>query len=294
MPQQCGVGLRAPHHAQILRDRPAIPWLEVHSENFFAAGGGQIELLDQLRRDYPLSLHGVGLSLGSADGIDADHLHTLRALVQRVEPALVSEHLCWGAFGGLHSNDLLPLPYTHEALQLMSARVAQLQDTLGRRVLIENVSSYLEFAPADYTEWDFIAALAARSGCALLLDVNNIYVNARNHGFDAALFLRAIPTSAVAEIHLAGHSVQHIDSREIRIDTHNLQVCQDVWDLYAQAVRRFGDVPALIEWDADIPALEILRAEAARADKIAAGVLEGAGTAAAPVSAPAPSRAETS
>ena len=284
MLQHCGIGLRAPHHAQIQRESPAIPWLEVHSENFFAAGGSQIELLDRLRRDYPLSLHGVGLSLGSADGIDVQHLQTLRTLVQRVEPALVSEHLCWGAFGGLHSNDLLPLPYTHEALQLMTTRVGQLQETLGRRVLIENVSSYLEFSPADYTEWDFIAALAARSGCALLLDVNNIYVNARNHGFDAAQFLRAIPISTVAEIHLAGHSVQSVDSREIRIDTHNQQVCQDVWDLYAQAVRRFGSVPTLIEWDADIPALDTLRAEAARADMIATAVMGGS---VAPAPAPA-------
>ena len=252
----------------MVREKPAIPWLEIHSENFFAAGGPQIALLETLRRDYPLSLHGVGLSLGSADGIDADHLQQLESLIQRVEPAAVSEHLCWAAFGARHSNDLLPMPYTEEALALLTSRVSQVQDRLGRQILIENVSSYLRYRGETLEEWDFLVALSRASGCAILLDINNIYVNACNHGFDCARYLAALSGPSIGEIHLAGHSIEIVEDVELRIDTHSTCVCAEVWGLYDQAIARFGAKPTLIEWDNDIPALDVLRAEADRAETV--------------------------
>jgi len=266
IPATAGIGLRAVHQSQILRDRPPIGWLEVHSENYFADGGLQIDRLMSARAIYPLSLHGVGLSLGSTDPLDREHLRRLKRLVERCEPALVSEHLSWGSVQGTHFNDLLPLPMTEEALQHMIARVGAVQDTLGRRILIENPSTYLRFAAAELTEWDFLGALAAASGCGLLLDVNNVYVSARNHGFDAGAYLSALPAEAVLEMHLAGHTVKRIGEREILIDTHSAVVCDPVWDLYRCALDRFGPVPSLVEWDAEIPALEVLLSEAAKAD----------------------------
>jgi uncharacterized protein (UPF0276 family) len=266
---RCGIGLRAQHHAQILAQRPAIGWLEAHSENYFAHGGSQRDVLMQLRAHYPLSLHGVGLSLGSIDPLDRKHLRELERLVREFEPMLVSEHLSWGSVGGRFVNDLLPLPYTEEALRHMAERVRQVQDVLGRQILIENVSSYLQFRCSRMTEWEFLSALVRDSGCAILLDVNNIYVSAMNHGFDAHTYLQAVPVAAVREIHLAGHAVNHVGPREIRIDTHGEPVCQAVWELYAQAVERFGPVPTLIEWDTDMPALEVLVAEAHQADRVA-------------------------
>jgi uncharacterized protein (UPF0276 family) len=266
MPVRAGIGLRAVHHAQFLSERPAAAWLEAHSENYFAAGGAQRETIEALRADYPLSLHGVGLSLGSTDPLDAAHLRKLRDLVRRTEPGFVSEHLSWSSIGGRFLNDLLPLPYTEEALWHMAARVRELQDYLGRRVLIENVSSYLQFADSQLTEWDFLAALAAQADCQLLVDVNNVYVSARNHGFDARRYLSALPAHRVAEMHLAGHTVKIQDGREILIDTHSARVCEPVWDLYDHALACFGPVPTLIEWDTDIPAIEVLLDEAHRAD----------------------------
>ncbi|MFO1426449.1 MAG: DUF692 domain-containing protein [Steroidobacteraceae bacterium] len=265
-PQAAGIGLRAQHHERILATRPRVGWFEAHPENYFAAGGAAPACLERVRADYPLSLHGVGLSLGSCEPLDLAHVAELARLVRRFEPFVVSEHLSWGAAAGRHGNDLLPLPYTEEALQHVAGRVRELQERLGRQVLIENLSSYLEFGESTLTEWDFLAALVAESGCGLLFDVNNAYVNQCNHGGSAERFIDALPQHAVGELHLAGHSINRIAGREIRIDTHGSQVCEEVWALFRQAVRRFPRAPALIEWDTDIPALEVLVAEAGRAD----------------------------
>jgi uncharacterized protein (UPF0276 family) len=267
-PLSAGIGLRATHHHEIVARRPPIGWLEAHSENYFARGGALPAVLGKLREHYPLSLHGVGLSIGSTDPLDRTHLAEIARLVRDFEPMLVSEHLSWGSVAGRFTNDLLPLPYTEEALRHMVDRVRQVQDFLGRQILIENVSSYLQFACPDMTEWDFLAALARECGCGLLLDVNNVYVNSLNHGFDARAYLSGVPREAVQEMHLAGHSVRIVDGREVRIDTHDAPVCDEVWALYAAAVERFGPVPTLIEWDSDIPALEVLAAEAHKADRV--------------------------
>lgn len=265
---KAGVGLRAQHHAEILADLPAVGWLEAHSENYFGQGGAHREQLIEIRAHYPVSLHGVGLSLGSTDPLNRRHLRDLKCLVSAVEPMLVSEHLSWGSVGGRYLNDLLPLPYTEEALRHMVNRVRDVQDVLGRQILIENISSYVRYRCAEAPEWEFLAALAHESGCGLLLDVNNLFVNAANHGFDANDYLRGIPRNLVQEIHLAGHTITHINGREIRVDTHSTHVREEVWALYRVALTRFGPIPTLIEWDADIPPLDILRAEAAMADRI--------------------------
>ena len=261
-----GIGLRAPHYREVLEGRPAAGFLEIHSENFFCAGGAPLAWLEQFRAAYPMSFHGVGLSLGSVDTIDDGHLDKLAGLVRRFEPQLVSEHLCWSHAGGRHSNDLLPLPYTEEALAHVAARVGEVQERLGRRILVENVSSYHAFAHSTIPEWEFVAEVARRSGCGLLLDVNNIWVSSRNHHFDAREYLDAIDPAAVGEIHLAGYE----ESGGLLIDTHSRPVSEPVWSLYAQALERMGARPTLIEWDADIPALEILLGEARKADAIAA------------------------
>jgi uncharacterized protein (UPF0276 family) len=230
-------------------------------------------MLDRIREHYPISLHGVGLSLGSTDAMDREHLSQLRLAIERYQPALVSEHLCWGSVGGRHTNDLLPLPYTEEALRHLVSRVREAQEALGRRLLIENVSSYLAFCDSALTEWDFLAALADESGCGILLDVNNIYVSAFNHGFDAHEYLAGLRAEAVQEIHLAGHSSRQLDGHELLIDTHDARVAPGVWALYEAAVARFGRVPTLIEWDTDLPALEVLVAEAHQADRLAGEAL---------------------
>lgn len=266
---QAGIGLRAQHHREIIERRPAIGWLEAHSENYFAQGGPQREALARIREHYALSLHGVGLSIGSTDPLDRAHLRELSRLIRDFEPMLVSEHLSWSSAGGRFLNDLLPLPYTEEALAHMVARVREVQETLGRRILIENVSSYLQFSSSTLKEWEFVAALTRQSGCGILLDLNNVYVSAMNHGFDPLTYLNAIPPDSVLEIHLAGHTVNRVGSREIRIDTHGSQVCEPVWGLYGYALERFGQVPTLIEWDTDVPSLDVLTAEAAKADRIA-------------------------
>jgi uncharacterized protein len=266
---RAGIGLRAQHHADIVARKPAVGWFEAHSENYFAAGGAQRSYLERIRADYALSLHGVGLSLGSTDPLSRAHLQQIVWLVHDFEPILVSEHLSWSSVGGRFTNDLLPLPYTEEALRHMVERVRDVQDALGRQILIENVSSYLQFTCSYMPEWEFLASLARESGCGILLDVNNVYVSARNHGFDAHAYLNTLPRSAVKEIHLAGHAVRQIGRQEILIDTHNTHVCDAVWALYAVAAQRFTGVPALIEWDADIPALDVLVTEAHKADIIA-------------------------
>jgi uncharacterized protein (UPF0276 family) len=268
IPARAGIGLRADHYDVVLKTRPPVGWLEVHSENYFGAGGKPLDILERVRADYPLSLHGVGLSMGSTDPLDHRHLTALKNLIRRFEPALVSEHLSWGSVDGRHFNDLLPLPYTEEALDHFSERVIAVQDFLGRQILIENPSSYLHYVESVIPEWEFLVEVARRSGCGVLLDVNNIYVSARNHGFDASAYLRAIPLALVQEIHLAGFVVNRFDDGEILIDTHSQPVCPAVWALYRQTVQRFGPVPTLIEWDTDLPTLATLVAEAQQADAI--------------------------
>jgi uncharacterized protein (UPF0276 family) len=259
-----GVGLRAPHYRVFLEQRPRVGWLEVHSENYLERGGWDAHVLEQLRVDYPISLHGVGLGIGSAGGFSMEHAKRVRDLVQRIEPVLVSEHLCWGAAGSRNLNDLLPMPLTDESLHLVAERVDRIQNMLGRRILLENVSTYLRFASDAMSEAEFLAQLAARTGCGILLDVNNLYVNQCNHGEDALAALRAIAPQSVGEIHLAGHLV----TPEAVIDNHGARVAPEVWDLYRAALRRFGDVPTLIEWDTDLPEPDVLLAEAERARAI--------------------------
>lgn len=252
----------------MLEDKPPVAWFEVHSENYMG-GGTPLRYLDAIRRDYPLSLHGVGLSLGSADGLDERHLTRLRQLVQRVEPDLVSEHLSWSAAGGTHFAELLPLPLTEEALSLVCRNIELAQDFLGRPILVENASSYLRYRHSTIPESEFISAVAARTGCGILCDVNNIFVSASNHGFDALRYLRTLPRDRIGEIHLAGHTLREFgDGRSIRIDDHGSRVCPEVWALYAEAMALFGPVPTLIEWDTGVPALAVLLEEAAKAQRV--------------------------
>ena len=253
-----GIGLRAPHYAEILERRPTLGFLEVHSENFFGAGGAPLDWLERFRAAYALSFPGVGLSLGSADPIDERHLAKLEALTRRFEPALVSEHLCWSSAGARHANDLLPLPYTEESLDHVVERIERVQERLARVILVENVSSYLQFEHSTIPEWEFVGEAARRSGCRVLLDVNNIWVNSVNHGFDARRYFSAIDARAVGEIHLAGFE----RAGELLIDTHGARVSAEVWALYAAALARLGPRPTLIEWDTDIPALDVLLDEA--------------------------------
>lgn len=259
---RAGIGLRAPHYAEIARRRPALAFLEVHSENYFGEGGQPLAWLERLRADYALSLHGVGLSLGGADPLDETHLARLEALARRFEPALVSEHLAWSSALGRHANDLLPLAFTPEAVERVVARVQAVQERLGRPILVENVSSYLEFADSVLCEWEFVAEVACRSGCGVLLDVNNVWVSAANHGFDPGRYLAAIDPASVAEIHLAGFE----EVGGLLIDTHGARVSAEVWDLYDEALARFGPRPTLVEWDTNIPELDVLLAEAASAE----------------------------
>ena len=261
MAQGVGVGLRAPHYKQFLSHRPRVAWLEVHSENYLDQSGWDWHVLQQLRRDYPVSLHGVGLGLGSARGFSEAHLARVRALVRSVEPALVSEHLSWGAVADRQLNDLLPLTLDRAALDLLSARVSRVQDVLGRQILLENVSTYVRFHADAMSEAEFLAALAARTGCGLLLDINNLYVNQCNHGEDALAAMAAMPPGVVGEMHLAGHLV----TPEAVIDHHGDRVAEPVWRLYQAALARFGAVPTLIEWDTDVPPLEVLLEEAGKA-----------------------------
>ena len=263
-PTCAGIGLRTPHYAALIAARPNVGFLEVHSENFFGDGGQPLKYLARFREDYAISTHGVGLSLGSADPIAPEHLRKLKRLVDAIEPALVSEHLCWAGVNGRFLNDLLPLPYTPESLEHMVRRVGELQDFLKRQILIENISSYLEFVDSSIPEWEFVRELAGRAGCKILLDVNNIYVNAINHDFDPMIYLDAITPGSVGEIHLAGFE----DTGEILIDTHGAVVSDAVWRLFENAVARFGAVPTLIEWDTDIPALPVLLGEAEKASSI--------------------------
>lgn len=251
-----------------MAERPAIGWIEAHTENYFHDGGAAVRALERARANYPLSLHGVGLGLGSVDEPDREHLRRVKRAIERFEPALVSEHACWGQSRGEYFNDLLPLPYTDEAVRLLARHVVQAQDYLGRRLLVENVSAYVAFEHSHLEEWEFLAAVAADSGCGLLLDVNNVYVSSQNLGIDARAFIEGLPRGVVGEIHLAGHARVAREEGEVLIDDHGSAVCSEVWALYRLAVERFGPLPTLIEWDTNVPELARLVEESRRADAI--------------------------
>jgi uncharacterized protein (UPF0276 family) len=261
-----GLGLRKPHYSQFLETQVPVDFVEVISENFMVPGGQPRHTLRRIRERYPVALHGVSMSVGSVDGLDREYLKRLRALADEVEPLFVSDHLCWTRIGGFSSHDLLPLPYTQEALEVVSANVSQAQDALGRTMLIENPSSYVTFAQSVMTEWEFLDGLCARTGCELLLDVNNIYVSAANHGYDPRQYLAGVPVAHVRQMHLAGHS----QGKQCLIDTHDKPVPPSVWALYEKAVERIGHVPTMIERDDDIPPLAELLAELEVARSIAA------------------------
>ena len=261
VPASTGVGLRPVHYRQILQERPRVGWFEVHSENYFGAGGQPLHNLESIRDAYPLSLHGVGLSLGSTGALDEDHLRRLGDLISRIQPGLVSEHLSWGRVGPRHLNDLLPLPYTEEALGVVCDHIDEVQERLRRQILVENISSYIQFRQSTIPEGEFIARVTRRTGCGILLDVNNLYVNEANNGIDPVAYLDALPVSSIREIHLAGHD----RAGTLLIDTHGTRVAAPVWELYAQALDRCGPVATLIEWDTDIPPLEVLLDEARHA-----------------------------
>ena len=265
LPAKAGIGLHFQHQRAVLATRPAIAWLEVHTENYMG-GGKPIAALEAIRAHYPIALHGVGLSLGSAEGLDPTHLERIRQVAERIAPAVVSEHLSRSRVAGRYLADLLPLPMTEEALDVVCRHVDQVQACLRRPILVENPSSYLRWRHSTIPEWEFLAAVAGRTGCGILCDVNNIYVSAANHGWAPSAYLEALPPAAVGEIHLAGHSLRELENgRVLRIDDHASRVIREVWALYAEALARFGPVPTLIEWDTDIPPLAVLLDEADRA-----------------------------
>ena len=259
-----GVGLRPKPFTEMLERRPPVDWLEATSENYLAAGGRPLAVLEKVRRDVPVVLHGVSLSIGSTDPLDEQYLRALRSLVERIQPALVSDHLCWGRHGGRYAHDLWPLPYTEEALAHVVERVHRVQDALGRQIALENVSSYVAYRDSTMTEWEFLSAVAERADCGILLDINNIFVSAKNHGFDARAYLDGVARERVVQFHLAGHA----DKGTWLLDSHDAEVPEAVWELYREALRRFGRVPALIEWDDHIPPLEALVAESRKAAAI--------------------------
>ena len=264
-----GLGLRPVHYPDFLAAPQAVDWLEIISENYMIPGGKPLAMLDAILERYPVAMHGVSLSIGSTDGLDAQYLAELKALANRVQPMWMSDHLCWTGVQGRNSHDLLPLPYSEEALRLVVQHVNQVQDTLGRRILLENVSSYLNYRSSEMSEWEFLRQVAEQADCLLLLDVNNIYVSGINHGFDPIEFLNHLPVERVQQIHLAGHS----DHGDYIVDTHDHPVAEPVWDLYRYTCKRFGDVATMIERDDDIPELSVLIAELDRARAIAAGTL---------------------
>lgn len=258
-----GIGLRQPHYQQVLQERPPIGWLEVHSENFFQAGGPALTLLQEIRELYPISLHGVGLSLGSATGLHQEHLQRLKKLLDFTRPFLLSEHLSWSRINGIYCPDLLPIPYTDESLNIFIENVNIAQDFLNHEILIENPSSYIEYQKSHLEEVDFLITLCQKTGAKLLLDVNNIYVSCSNHQWNAQSYIDAIPSHLIQEIHLAGHSLNEIaPDQTLKIDTHDNKVCDEVWELYAYTLKKCGPKYTLLEWDSDIPALNVLINEA--------------------------------
>jgi uncharacterized protein (UPF0276 family) len=260
-----GLGLRVQHYEALMSPQPEVEWLEILSENFMVDGGRPLQKLAGFRERYPLVMHGVSLSIGSADPLNLEYLRRLKALARSIEPAWISDHLCWTGVDGAQLHDLMPLPFTEEGLRHVSERIQQVQDFLGRRLVLENVSSYAEFKCAEMPEWTFLAELARRADCLILLDVNNVYVSSRNHGFDPYEYLRNIPVERVQQFHLAGHS----DEQALLIDTHDAPVVDAVWLLYEAAVRRFGEVSTIIERDASVPPLETLLAELGQARRLA-------------------------
>ncbi len=264
----CGVGLRSEHYSFITENLPPMDWFEAVSENFMDTGGRPLAILEKIRARYPVALHGVALSIGSADPLDRNYLTKLKTLADRIEPAIVSDHLCWSSAGGEHLHDLLPLPYTEEAIRHITGRVAKVQEALSRRILLENVSTYVTYKHSVIPEWEFLAEVARRSGCGILLDLNNVFVNSVNHKFDPAEYVRRIPGECVEQFHLAGHT----DMGKFLFDTHSGKVIRAVWALYRQALEQWGPVPALIGWDEKIPSSERLAAEAVKARAVAADV----------------------
>jgi uncharacterized protein (UPF0276 family) len=265
-----GLGLRPKHYDEIIATHPRVDWFEIISENFMVPGGRPLQVLDQVRSHYPVAVHGVSLSIGSVDALNLDYLRKLKELAARCEPMWISDHLCWTGVGGHNSHDLLPLPYTPEAVAHVAERVSRVQDFLGRRILLENVSTYLELDDSCMPEWEFLNAVVERADCEILLDVNNIYVSAYNHGFSARAYLEAVPPACVRQFHLAGHT----DRGAFLHDTHDHPVCDGVWELFALAVQRFGAVATLIEWDDHIPPLAALIDEAERARQAACAALD--------------------
>jgi uncharacterized protein len=268
-----GVGLRSEHCEEVSSGRARAQWFEAISENYMDTGGRPLQILESVRRDRPVALHGVALSIGSTDPLDRRYLARLKDLAARIEPVLVTDHLCWTGVDGRSLYDLLPLPYTEETLTHVAARVIQVQEFLGRRILLENASTYVEYRCSQIPEWQFLAELAERADCGVLLDINNVYVSCTNHGHDARAYIDAIPCDRVGQFHLAGFT----DMGGWLFDTHNAPVCDDVWHLYEHAVARFGQISTLVEWDADVPAFEVLLAEAERARETAERVHERAG-----------------
>lgn len=268
IPAAAGIGLRGPHHRAFLEDTPDIAWLEVHSENYMAPDSVAAAALTNIRERYPICLHGVGLSIGSTDALNTQHIARLRQLIDRIEPGIVSEHLSWSSIDGEYLHDLLPLPYTEEALRHFVSRVDAVQTALGRTIAIENVSSYLQYTHSTISEPEFLTEVAARTGCGIVLDINNVYVSASNHDFSPIDYIDAVPPIHVAEVHLAGHSQQRFRGRPVLVDTHDGPVCGQVWSLFRVAYQRLAHVPVLIEWDARLPELGVLIAEAQTAQRI--------------------------
>lgn len=266
--QLTGIGLRTPHYSDFLEKRPGVAWVEVHSENYFGEGGKPIQTLEQVRQHYPVSLHGVSLSIGSADDLNWQYLKQLRDLVQRIDPCLISDHLCWSSIDGHYLHDLLPLPYTEETLLHVIMRIQQVQEYLNRQILIENISSYVQFTDSSITEWEFLREVAVKSGCGILLDVNNVYVSAANQGFNPETYIASMPKQSVQEIHLAGFTSSNVNNKEVLIDSHNRAVVPAVWDLYRHTIKQLGTKPTIIEWDSQLPSLETLCLEAYRAEQI--------------------------
>ncbi len=260
--QSVGIGLRSDHCEFVATQKPAVDWFEVHSENYFGQGGLPHHWLTKIRHDYGLSFHGVGLSLGSTDALNPAHLNRLKDLIDIYQPTLVSEHLSWSSIEGVYLHDLLPLPFTSETIAHLHDRIDQVQNFLGRTILVENASAYMEFSHSEMCEWDFVNEITRTSGCQLLLDVNNVFVNACNHAFDPIEFLDQVDANSVGEIHLSGHTIKKWPEGEIRIDTHDQRVCDEVWTLYEYAVNRFYNAPTLIEWDKDLPEFSVLLDEA--------------------------------
>jgi uncharacterized protein (UPF0276 family) len=274
--ERTGIGLRLPHIAEVVATRPPVGWLEIHPENFLANPHG-LELLTDLAREYPISVHTVGISIGSADGIDRDHLMRLRALVDSLNPILVSGHLAWSTAGGAYLNDLLPLPYSKETLGVVAAHVTEVQDVLGHAYVIENPSTYVSLTTSTMTEIEFLHALVHGTGCRLLCDVSNVHVSGHNMGYDAYRFIDAFPAGAVAELHLGGFTQEDDEATPggtVLVDTHAHAVAEPAWDLYAHAIRRFGLQPTIVEWDNDLPTLAVLTGEAAKADRIRSAARE--------------------